>query len=251
VDPVPDECIHGLEAGLCDICFPKARPEPIVVSTAPRTRTPRSSAPTRPTASKPDHRVGEQRIYHVTHVNNLPFIADSGALLANASPAMDASSPANREARRETPLGDAVVSDYVPFYLSPNAALWAAMRAGTPDDRLSRDVQGLPPGEFAILVSTVDSTTAFEVAIADGDAANSFTRFAATDEARDRMLRKLRVDDEAILGAELLVRGSFPFERITLIGAANDRGRDAIRDGLNDSVHVPKIAIYPPWFARS
>ena len=247
---MPDECIHGLEAGLCDICFPKARPEPVIVATAPRTRTQRATALTRPTASKPDHRVGEQRIYHVTHVDNLPFIAESGALLADARPAVDASSPANREARRETPLGDSVVADYVPFYLSPNAALWAALRAGGNDERLSRDVQGLPPGEFAILVSTVDSTGAFEVAIADGDAANSFTRFAATDEARDRMLRRLRVDDDAILGAELLVKGSFPFDRITLIGAANDRGRDAVRDRLNDSVYVPKIAIYPPWFAR-
>ncbi len=247
---MPEECIHGLAAGLCDICFPKARPEPVVASTAPRTRTPRTSAPTRPTASKPDHRVGEQRIYHVTHVDNLPFIAQGGALIADATPAMDASSAENRRARRETPVGDSVVADYVPFYLSPSAALWATMRAGVADDRLSRDVQGLPPGEFAILVSTVDSTTPFEVVIADGDAANTLTRFASTDEARDRMLRRLRVDDEAILGAELLVKGAFPFERITLIGAANDRGRDAIRDGLNDSVHVPKIAIYPPWFAR-
>ncbi len=246
---MPDECIHGFAAGLCDTCYPKPVPMlATVTATATRSRTATSSRTT--VASRADHKVGEQRIYHVTHIDNLPLIIEADALLADASPAVDISSAENRAARRETVLGDGAVSDYVPFFLSPNATVWAALRAQQADARLSPEVRDLPAGEFVILVSTVKVASTMEVAVANGDAANTFTRIANSPDTNDRALRALRANEEAILVAELLVKGAFPFEQVSLIGVANDRARDAVKQVLQLAAHEPKVAVYPPWFGR-
>ncbi len=198
--------------------------------------------------------MGEQRIYHVTHIDNLPFIIDSDALLADAllggSPAVDVSSANNRRARREATVGTATVADFVPFFLSPNATVWDAIRTQQPDPRLAKEIRDLPAAEFVILVSTVKVASTMEMAVADGDAAHSLTRFATTADGNDRTLRTLRADESAIVGAELLVKGSFPFEQVALIGVANDRARDAVKEVLQAAAHEPKVAVYPPWFAR-
>jgi hypothetical protein len=248
---LPDECIHGFAAGLCDTCYPK--PVPVVAAATTTTTTTRSRTATTSrttTASRADHKVGEQRIYHVTHIDNLPFIIDSDALVAGQSPAVDISTAENRAARRDTALGAGVVADYVSFFLSPNATVWAALRAQQADARLSPEVRDLPAGEFVILVSTVKVASTMEVAVANGDAANTFTRIATTADTNDRALRGLRADDDAILGAELLVKGSFPFEQVSLVGVANDRARDAVKQVLQAAAHEPKVAVYPPWFGR-
>ncbi len=245
---LPDECIHGLEAGLCDVCYPK--PVPVVVAAATTTRTRAAAQPRTAGVGRPDHKVGEQRIYHVTHMSNLAGIVEAEALLAGATPVVDASSPANRAARQEVAVGTATVTDYVPFFLSPNAAVWSAIRAQQTDPRLSREIRDLPAAEFIILVSTVKVASTMEVAVADGDAAGALTRFGTTPETNDRTLRRLRADEEAILSGELLVKDSFPFDQLALIGVANDRARDAVKEILQAAAHEPKVAVYPPWFAK-
>ncbi|MBK4346909.1 DarT ssDNA thymidine ADP-ribosyltransferase family protein [Lacisediminihabitans changchengi] len=252
---MPDECIHGLEAGLCDLCYPKAKPEVAPVATTTRTTTRRRTPAVPRTAGvgTPDHKVGEQRLYHVTHISNLAGIIEAGSIVAPATPALDASSPENRDARRNITLEGATVADYVPFFLSPNSTIWSQIRAGADDPRLSREVRDLPPAEFVILVSTVKVATALEsaISVSDGDPSSIYTRFGTTPETNDRTLRKLRADDALLLEGELLIRDAFPFDQIALIGVANDRARDAVREILQTAMHEPKVAVYPPWFARA
>ena len=39
------------------------------------------------------------------------------------------------------------------------------------------------------------------------------------------------------------------FDSIALIGVANDRVRDQVRDMLSRAGgYAPKVAVYPPWF---
>jgi len=87
--------------------------------------------------------------------------------------------------------------------------------------------------------------------VSDGDPSSIYTRFGTTSETNDRTLRKLRADDALLLEGELLVRDAFPFDQIALVGVANDRARDAVREILQTAVHEPKVAVYPPWFARA
>jgi hypothetical protein len=277
-----DECIHGLADGLCASCFPKAAPEP---STATRVAKPRASrareaaSPTAlrsaPVATAPSVKavrfstasggnVGEQRIYHVTHITNLPGILASGALLADASEARDAdavldiTSTGYRETRRSTVVTAAEpersVAEYVPFFLSPDSLLWDSIRSREADPRLAPTADDWAAFDFVVLVSTVGkaSETAGSV-VADGDAAGPLTRFGVNAESRERMLRTLRADkdSDAILAAEFLVEESFPFELVTLIGVANDKVRDSVKEILSASGFRPKVAVYPPWFQPS
>ena len=224
-----------------------------------------------PAASKkPSINVGEQRVYHVTHSSNLPGILATGSLLADGSdawserPNVDISSAENRETRRATTVagaGELTVADYVPFFLSPNASLWGAIRSGSTDPRLSPAIRGVAASEFVILVSTVKALRSAqagngspgrpEVVVADGDAADSGARCATSSDAYERMLRQLITDEEsdALQHAELLVRDAVPFESVSLIGVMNDRARESVKGILASSGCSPRVAVHPPWFA--
>jgi hypothetical protein len=262
------ECIHGLEAGLCDQCFPKAVPLLEVVTAAGQRNARAKAAVTRraaSAASKTVESVGDQRIYHLTHVRNLADILATGAILADSSeswtkrPTVDISSSETRESRRATAvsgLGSANVAEFVPFFLVPNSTMWEDIRSDSPDPRLSSDASGVIAADFVILVSTLKHAAEHSedgaIVVTDGDAAHVLTRFAASTESSERMLRRLRAADnaETIVEAELLVKDSFPFELVTLVGVANDRARDEVRGILKSSEHHPKVSVYPPWFQK-
>lgn len=262
------ECIHGLEAGLCDQCFPKTVPVLEVVTAAGQRNARAKAAVTRraaSAASKKVESVGDQRLFHLTHVRNLADILSAGALLADSSeswvtrPTVDISTPGTRESRRSTTvsgLGSPNVADFVPFFLVPNSTMWEDIRSDSPDPRLSPEAHGVTAADFVLLVSTVknaaEHTDDGAIVVTDGDAAHVLTRFAASTESSERMLRRLRADDnaETIVEAELLVKDRFPFELVTLVGVANDRARDEVRAILKSSDYSPKVSVYPPWFQK-
>jgi hypothetical protein len=274
-----EECIHGLDHGLCDACFPKAAPEVPVAVAKPRVTRPRASSLTAPRKPEPAGSlrnppvdVSDQRLYHVTHVSNLPHILSSGRLLADANeawekrPVVDISSSETRESRRTIVVSDdqgASVASYVPFFLSPASSVWMSVRENVADPRLSAAIRESLPSDYVILVSSVkavlDAHEAEEaerdaaVVVTDGDAAHTLTRFATTREAADRVLRKLRADEESvqILAAEYLVRDEVPFELVSLIGVANDKARDAVKAIVKASDFGTRVAVYPPWFMRA
>ena len=275
-----EECIHGLDYGLCDACFPKAAPDvPVAVVSKPRVTRPRAqslTAPRKPATAGSLRNlpveVGDQRIYHVTHVSNLADILSTGRLLADANdtwitrPTVDISSAETRESRRTIVVSDdtaASVASYVPFFLSPTSSLWISVREHADDPRLSAAIRETIPSDYVILVSSVGSVVAAHAAddderdaaivVTDGDAAHTLTRFATTREAGDRVLRKLRSEEESvqILAAEYLVKDEFPIELVSLIGVANDRARDAVKAIVKASAFSTRVAVYPPWFMRA
>lgn len=251
------ECIHGLDEGLCDTCYPKAVVEQ---PAAPRTpavrRTPgtRSAAPRvagAPVTKLSTLDVAAQRIYHVTHINNLEAILGEGSLVAGAVPAVDVSSEINRELRRTAEVAPGrIVAEYVPFFLAPTATLWVDLRDGAVGAHWSAEARAAAPSDFVMLVTSLGALGAVgesDAVLSDGDPAHSLTRFAATDST-ERMLRRLHDTEDALLDAEALALGSVPFEAITVIGVANNRARDAVRALLAASSFTPKVAVYPPWF---
>jgi ssDNA thymidine ADP-ribosyltransferase, DarT len=267
---VSDECIHGFVDGLCATCNPKPVAEvPVAARTATRSRV---AAPPRATvrslraaarvsvASASADTLLEQRIYHVTHITNLAGIRESRAIVAGAQPTLDLSPAELRNERREisvpgisvSPSADAILADFVPFFLSPDATLWQNLRAGLEHPRLSASARAADSLDFVFLVSTVRHVLTSERAflIADRNVEGATTRFATTREDAERMLFRLRSDADGspLLDAELLVAGALPLESITLIGVANDRVRQTVRDVLAGSDFTPKISVYPPWF---
>ena len=207
--------------------------------------------------------VAEQRIHHVTHVSNLEGILRSGGLFADACeawaarPELDVSSQENRNRRRTTVVaGDAMVADYVPFYLSPDAQLWETIRAGAADPRFSRPAGTLPASEFIILVSTVGKVAGLMgysaeagIVVSDRDAADPRSHFSAPTEGYERMLRRLSADTDTALHAELLVKDTVPLAAFSLISVANDKARERVRGILDSWEFQPRVAVHPPWFA--
>jgi hypothetical protein len=207
--------------------------------------------------------VGAARLYHVTHVENLGRILGAGALLADAgdppaSPVVDLAAPAARAYRRSATVGDtgAHVAEYVPFLLSTNAHVWDAIRTGTPDPRLADEAVQRATADHLVLVTSVAAAAGArahapgEVVVSETDAAVGGTEFAATWPEAERAIVRLTLADEGagLRGAEVLVRGSVPLERIALIAVANDRVRDRVRAALTAVGAKVRVAVYPPWF---
>lgn len=231
------ECIHGLEIPLCDVCYPKEKPvvpRPAKV-TAPR--TPRGAA----VSSRRSVAPATQRVYHVTHLRNLAGILRSGELRARAESEIDLSTPLSHELRTTAEAMGSSVADFVPFSLSPDAAWWVDLRDGALDQtRWSDAARAAVSTDFVFLVTTLASLGP-DVVLTDGDAAATFTRFAARED-RQRMLDRLH-SAQGLPAAEALAPRAVAFSTIQLIGVANDRIRDTVR-----TLTSTKVAVYPPWF---
>lgn len=250
------ECIHGFEEGFCDTCYPKAPPVRPAAVSAPRASNPRAAAGARPakrTAAGTGAPVNllDQRVYHVTHVSNLPLILAEGRVLAAAESStreVDLSSPLTRELRAtaEVAPGESVAS-HVPFALAPDAVFWEELRRGAIEPRWSAAARLAASHDFVFLVSTLRTLGSF--VLADGDAAGTYTRFAGAPEAAVGMLSRL-YGAEQLREAEALVAGSVPFESIQLIGVANEPVRDRVRSLLASAGLSTKVAVYPPWFVE-
>jgi hypothetical protein len=257
-----------LDYGLCDACFPKAQPAEAAVAVKTRQHKVPSGTARRSSAPRVIDDVSQQRIYHLTHIRNLPAILTAGGLVADAAPEVDISSPDARISRRTITVDDdgETVASYVPFFLSPLSDVWNAIRFGSPDPRLAVD-DGIVASDFILLVSSFSTIDGESIVIADGDAAHPLTRFATTREAGERTLRKLRVGENrvgdkasgaapgeeesgAIRSAELLVKDSLDLEHISLIAVANDRAKNAVKALLTPAGYSTRISIHPPWFAR-
>lgn len=244
------ECIHGLDFGVCDICFPKAKPDVVVAVKTRSTRSP--GAPKRaPGGPAAVIDVSQQRVYHLTHVSNLAAIVADGGLVADATPTVDISSADARAARRTITVSDEgdTVASYVPFFLSPTPDAWESLRSGTADPRISVDPE-IAATEFVLLMTSID--TLDDYVVADGDAAHPLTRFASGTDAGARVLRKLKADEASgrMDSAEVLVPSTVPFDKITLITVANDRAKAAVKAVLTPAGLKTRIAIHPPWFQR-
>jgi len=262
---VSDECIHGFVDGMCATCNPKpVEAAPVAVKSAPRGRVATAQRPTVrslraaariPLGVSPGDVVLEQRIYHLTHIRNLAAIVESGALSAGIDPVVGLSPAALRDERADFLIGgssDKPVSDYVPFFLSPDATLWATVRAGDVHPRVSAEAAAADTSEFVFLVSTVRHVSAAgrDFVVADGNSEGTTTRFGVTKEDAERMLYRLRfeADGSGLLDGELLVDATLPLESITLVGVQNDKVRAQVREILDGSDFTPKISVYPPWF---
>lgn len=234
------ECIHGLEIPRCDICYPKDRP--VVPVPARSVRTPRSTRIAGVSTTRKSVDPARQRVYHVTHIDNLESILDADQITAGAAPTVDLSTALTRELRLTAEVApDRSVADHVPFYLAPSAQRWEELRTGAEDEtRWSPAARAAASVDFVVLVTTV-SALGPDAVVADGDAAASRTRFASGEDIT-RALTKLH-DTETFDVAEVLAPESVPFGVIQLIGVANDRVRDRIREQT-----TTKVAVYPPWF---
>jgi hypothetical protein len=248
------ECIHGFEDGLCDICFPRRDPKEVIapVRRVPGARIRHAGGRAAGAVVAPTVTLAEQRIFHVTHEQNLAAILADGALRAGVVPVVDVSSAATREIRAEIEVRDGMsVADYVPFYLSPDAARWDELRSGAIGIHWSDAARATKPLDYVMLVTTAGELGP-DVVVTDRDAADLSTRFGIGTDGGAPLIRRLRSEDPEFVEPEILAPTSVAFEAITLIGVPNDRVRDRVKRLLKDAGgHAPKVSVFPPWFQPS
>jgi hypothetical protein len=265
---VTDECIHGFPTELCDICSPrpaavpevKSAPAPRRIKTSLRSEQPVGAVPrpvgrTRSSASAsdlPEPKVfSALRAHHFTHLDNLASIIDTETILARsgAAPDLDVATPVAVEALEgvETPDGS-TLADHVPFALSPDGAAWNEVRSGAAGDRWSDAARRARATEFVVLVVP---TPAFGqgALVADIDPTDPEVRFAVGPDAVTSLLRRAALTDPELHRAELLAGPSVSFSSVAVIGVANDRTRNTVRELIAQAGgHAPRVAVFPPWF---
>jgi len=255
------ECIHGFEAGLCDICFPRTAPAAATArakTPTARQRTATTARGTTATIRRPAAPAvpalppfATRRLYHLTHERNLLGIVADGAIRAGAEPEVDVSSATTRELRATTELpGDRSAAEFVPFYLTPTATRWRELVEGAEGAHWSDAARRARPNEYVALLVT-GAALGDDLVVADGDAAATTTRFTAGADAGATALRRIAGVDPELQEAEVLAHGQVPFSAVVVLGVPNERIRDRIRTQLADlGVEPPRISVFPAWFQR-
>lgn len=248
---------------MCASCFPPPPP----VAPAPVRRAPRQAARSlRSPAAGATGKAAEvrppnlpQRIFHVTHISNLPSILEAGQLLppSEAAPELRLASELTLELRAAAPVpGDGSydddgversAADCVAFSLTPQATWWLEVQEGAPGPTWSAAAKAASTVDFVVLgvdIAAVSNT----VVVTDGDAAAPATTLGIGVDGRQRMLARAAGSPEALQAAEALVPGPVSLATVALVAVANDRRRDEVRDLLKAAGVTAKVAVYPPWF---
>lgn len=249
------ECIHGFEEGFCDSCFPRIRPEDVLVAAGVKvpvrrsTTKPRAAGTGRATALLDPVSFASRRIYHVTHLRNLEAILRAGAITAGATPELDLLSPTEREIRNSMEIVPAEpLSRFVPFALSPDAAWWDEIRTGASQARWSSEAREAALTEFVVLVGTVGAIGP-EVVFSDRDATHVLARIGVGVSAGSALTRRAMGDDPELLQPEVFARDSYPLEDIVLIGIPNEPVKSKVKDIVKKAGGgAPKLSVVPAWF---
>ncbi|MER3389255.1 MAG: DarT ssDNA thymidine ADP-ribosyltransferase family protein [Microcella sp.] len=249
-----EECVHGFEPGMCATCYPPPEPQqPAPARRSPRTaarslRSPAPGATGKAAEVRPPNL--PHRMFHVTHVSNLPAILDAGELRpsSTAAPALKLASAITDELRSTAPVDDErTVADCVPFSLSPLATWWGEVQDGAAGPTWSEEARAASTVDFVVLGVDVGAVED-DLVVSDGDAAAVVTSLARTLEDRRRMLARAAADATVLQAVEALVPGTVPLEKVALVAVANEPRRDEVRALLRSAGVTIKVAVYPPWF---
>lgn len=204
------------------------------------------------------------RIYHITHINNLPSILRSSGLIANSRLRRERinyldiahESIQDRRARTRVPCSaGGVLHDYVPFYFAPRSPMLFTIHKG--------NVEGYNQGQETVihLVSTAEAIEATVLAFAftDGHAIMSYTQFSDDLENLDMVdweIMEARYwndteddnDRKRRRQAEFLVHQFCPWTLITEIGVINTTIQEQVQRILQNVNYQPPVRVYPNWY---
>lgn len=209
----------------------------------------------------------EPKLYHITHLDNLPGILAEGHLLCDRQ-MKERGGPAASIGMSEIKLRrieqlavschpETKVGDYVPFFFCPRSVmLFVIARRNHPE-------LAYRGGQDPVLHLEVDLHEV--VRWADGkrvrwafSLSNAGARYA---EIRSRVAELDELDWPAIATrdfkpqlvkerkqAEFLVHERFPFELVRRIGVNSAAVRGRVAEALAGSHHIPPVEVRPEWY---
>jgi hypothetical protein len=211
----------------------------------------------------PDRR----KIYHITHVDNLPQIVADGALLSDRAifehggppQAIGMSSIKRRRVEElEVPCHPGTkVGDYVPFYFCPRSVMLYVIHCANHPELAYRGGQEPILHLVADLHEVIDWAEqsrrrwAFSLSNAGARYADFRARIGDLDqvdwtavEARDFRDAGVKEGKQA----EFLLYGGFPFDRVERIGVRSKAIEARAVMALSGASHRPLIEVRPEWY---
>ncbi|MHB1216852.1 MAG: type II toxin-antitoxin system toxin DNA ADP-ribosyl transferase DarT [Alphaproteobacteria bacterium] len=206
------------------------------------------------------------KIYHITHVDNLPSIIREGCLVSDAvmiergGPIAAIGMSKIKTRRLTIPLdchdGD-FIGDYVPFYFCSRSVMLYVIHCANHEELIYRG--GQPPiihleadlSEVIKWAKSVSARWAFTLSNAGAYYVKSRADLSRLDEidwdsvaARDWRASEVRERKQA----EFLVHESFPWHLVERIGTSTVSTKAKVDEALRASTHRPRVEIKSDWY---
>lgn len=206
------------------------------------------------------------KIYHITHVNNLPSIIAAGELISDAAIIQQGGPPAAvgmskiKQRRLKLPVtchsGD-FVGDYVPFYFCPRSVMLYLLYMGNHPELTYRGGQGPIVHLEADLKTVVEWAErkkrrwAFSLA----NAGAYYVEFRKSLDELDEIdwnavaARDFRSSDvKEAKAAEFLLHGSFPWKLVEKVGVHSMVVGRQVSTMIAAGTHHPTVQIERDWY---
>lgn len=209
---------------------------------------------------------GDVRIYHITHLDNLPSILTEGGLWSDA--AMIArggpSAPIGMSSIKERRLGLSVkchrpdrVGEYVPFYFCPRSIMLYLIHCANHQELTYRG--GQEPilhleanlHEVVAWAESEERRWAFSLSNAGAYYAEFRCEVGQLDQVNWEAVAATDFRDPDIKEgkqAEFLVREFFPWQLVRRIGVKSESIRNRLRHALSGSAHQPLVELRRDWY---
>lgn len=206
------------------------------------------------------------KIYHITHVNNLPSIIAAGELISDAAIIQQGGPPAAvgmskiKQRRLKLPVtchsGD-FVGDYVPFYFCPRSVMLYLLYMGNHPELTYRGGQGPIVHLEADLKTVVEWAErkkrrwAFSLA----NAGAYYVEFRKSLDELDEIdwnavaARDFRSSDvKEAKAAEFLLHGPFPWKLVEKVGVHSMVVGRQVSTMIAAGTHHPTVQIERDWY---
>lgn len=212
--------------------------------------------------SVPDH----PKIYHITHMDNLPGIVEAGCVRSDAErirKGLDAAVVGLtdiKQVRLTKPVpcrAGTSVGQYVPFYLCPRSVMLYILHMGNYPGLTYRGGQSPIVHLEADMGAVVDwaDETRRPWAFTDANARAGYARFfrdlddlsevnwgaVKSTDFRDPVIKEGKQ-------AEFLVYELFPWELVERIGVHNTRIKARVEQAMGAAQHKPLVTVEQAWY---
>lgn len=213
------------------------------------------------------------RLYHITHVNNLPAVLSTGALLSDATmiarggPSVSVGMNQIKQRRLALPVkchAGLRVGDCVPFYFCPRSIMLFVIQRAAPNTLTYQGGQGQIVHLEADLNAVVGwaNTQGRRWAFSLANAGSYYTQFR-------KLLTDLGdIDWHAVAStnfangvnspgglpvkegkqAEFLLDGDFPWSLVQRIGVQSQAVAAQAQAAISSAGHQPAISVQPSWY---
>jgi hypothetical protein len=209
----------------------------------------------------------QPKVFHITHVDNLPsiakgsFVLSDALMVAHGGPAVAIGMSTIKLRRLNqivvTPHAGTHVGDYVPFYFCPRSVMLYLLHKGNHPEITYKGGQDSIVHLVADLAAVIDWANAKGVqwAFSLSNAGAYYVKFRA-DVAALNQIDWLAVanpdfrDPTVKEGkqAEFLLSGKFPWELVSRIGVRTAQLHLQVSQAIAGAAHQPPIDILPNWY---